>query len=363
MRYTERWFQAHTVKQVIDSLLLQLAAIQRDFEDFDQPANRPNDTAKLAWAVAAFTGLALVLLVGAVVGSGGGWQRLTPQKLLSLVGMIGTVAGGAGWMTYLFSGTTAKKRHERDQAIFELVQRKESLRPGHYAPLSENVGTFPWLATELDLLAHCNYFGNHNGLPFVALEYTYVVDTLLSRLDSSIGKLAAKVMSHVEHQQVRRQEAEVILFLEPIENLPDVFFSAKKEPQRWYFQEMLARTGVEPDGVASRDRWLACSEADRSKDIYHCLAPITKSHPTAFVQVLGGYCAVITKSWTWNRPADMPRSVEEIERNLEMAVAVYSALQETHATVSPQRVQNSAHQQTTQQAEGIGSPADFSVAD
>ncbi|MCA9067292.1 MAG: hypothetical protein KDA84_00105, partial [Planctomycetaceae bacterium] len=285
MRYIDRWFHAYAVKQAIDSLLTQLAAIQRDFDDFEEPATRPNDTSKIVWFVVGFVGLAMLLLLGALISSAP--RSPNPRGLVMSVGLITLLVGGVGWITYVFCRSSAKQRQEREQAIFELTKQNETLLPGHYSQLGENAGTFPWLATEHDLLAHCNYFGNHKGIPFVALEYTYVVDTLLSRLDSSVGKLAAKVMSHVEHEQIRRQQAEVIIFLEPLDHLPDVFFSSKKEPQRWYFQEMLAQTGVDPDGVASRDRWLACSEADRSKEIYHSLAPVTETHPTAFVQVLG----------------------------------------------------------------------------
>lgn len=363
MRYVDRWFHAHTIKQAIDSLLTQVAAIQRDLEDFDQPVQRPNDTSKIVWLVVGGLGLSMVLLVGGLLASGKRNQNPNPRGMVMTISMLGLFIGGAGWMTYVFCRGSAQQRQKRENAIFELTRRNESLRPGHYGQLPDNIGTFPWLATEHDLLAHCNYFGNHKGFPFVALEYSYLVDTLLSRLDSSLGKLAATVMSHVEHQKILRMQAEVIIFLEPVDQLPDVFFSAKKEPQRWYFQEMLARSGVEPDGVASKDRWLACSEADRSKEIYHCLDPLTKSHPTAFVEILGGYCAVVTKTWIWNRPADAPHKVEELEQNLEMATSVYSALQGLHSEKSQQRANNPAEQRPSKQGDAVGSPSDFSVAE
>ena len=316
------------VGEAVESIEAQLAEIGA------RPKAQPTDWAAKAadvhrWTkIAIFAGLVLIPIPFAI-----NFLRKMSEPGFEVTGAtIGRFAAGimlvGGFIYYVFGrkhGLKIERIGLRDTALRELASRIRSLRCGDFSKITgESVGTLPWLATELDYVVECDLYGSYRGHQLALLRCTYVVDTSLTGLETSVGKIAAKVMSHVQHEAVRRQQLEAVVFFEATEALPDVFAAARKQPLVWYFKRAFQAFGLEV--TTSDSYWLSSSDAACARKFLDSRAGrLLATRPNAMLQVLGGHIAVIPHTWDFHRP-EMATDADEIRQNLDWACDLYEAL-------------------------------------
>ena len=341
-----RWIDNADIYHGISSLQGELEEMASTEQVTDSIPPKADDTPKLVFGLVALVLLALLALVVllAVFGKRDPEHQLTLRSyaVLGLI-FVGLPLGTYIWAKF-FYGVRAQKLKDRDQAFRQLAEKYETLQFGGFTKITgDSVGRVPWLATELDVVVECDAHGSCQGLPLAVLECTFVVDMTLSNLEATVGKLGATVMSHVQHEHVRRRMMEAYVFFEPINNLPDIYWAKQKQALNWYFKKYVG--GVEP--VRRKPDWLMTSDENQC---LQALSPkvqeLFAAKPDCVVQVLGGYVSLIPQTWDWNRPVDMPCQFAEIDANLRWACDLYKALRststDTHANPAVQALPNVA---------------------
>lgn len=324
-----RWFDESQAAAAVESLESELARIGDRRGDEGNAAPK-HDPQKLALGVGAIClGMLLLLVVGlALFGKRDPNHQLDARGIVSLTLIFVVLPVGLYFGTKHFYGVKAKRSQERLEALKRLAARSPALAEGRGARITgESVGRIPWLASELDTVVECDLHGVYRGRRLALLECTYVVDMTLTALESSYGGVAAKVMSHVDHEHVHRRSLAAVVFLDPIESLPDVFWAGRKQPLNWYFKRQLQQNSV--DGAAPSvegGRWVVSSDPAQWRRSVQGCAPLLQARPEAIVEALGGYVVVIPQTWNCNFPTEMPNDEATIEADLAWACDVYEAL-------------------------------------
>lgn len=323
----ERWFSEAAVEDAVGSLHAEVAKI-RQLADDAGPA-RPDNSIRLAAGVLAIVlgGLALLVAVLVLFGKRDPNHQLDARSYIMLAAIFILLPGGLFVWAKFFYGKKEERRKQRDDALRQLVRGNPTLTFANGEKITgRSVGAVPWLASEIDKVVECDLHGSYRGHALTLLQCTYVVDMTLSAIEGSLGglgKLGATIMSHVEHGHIHRCTLEAVVFFEPIPELPDLFWAARKQPLNWYFKRHIGN--IHP--LDGQPAWLV------SSDPRLCLMAISPKveqllalKPEAIVQVLGGCLVVIPQTWLANRPVAMPNQLDEIEKNLNWACDLCEAL-------------------------------------
>lgn len=326
-----RWFDEAQVAEAVASLEGETERIRRASADELPPPMRPDDSQKLAWGVVALVlGMLLILVVLLTLfGKRDPNHQIDARGYITLGLIFVGLPTGLFFGTKYFWGVRTKLLRERDGALQALAARVPSLKHGRMAKITgPSAGAIPWLASEIDVVVECDLCGEFRGHRLAMLQCTYVVDTTLTALESSLGGVAASVMSHVQHEHVHRRSLTAVVFFDPVPSLPDAFSAAKKQPLNWYFKRQLLKNGEEaPTPLADAARWIVASDAEAGRQLIQApTAAHFQAAPEALLQVLGGYVVAIPALWLANHPTEMPCTDSAIEQNLNWACEVYESL-------------------------------------
>lgn len=323
-----RWFSADEVQEAVGSLKLEIGEINDAIQSGQIDAPVPDDTQRLVWGMTFLIGglgsLAILILTVVLL------QQPNAKLNLGAGVFIGCLIFGIPLATYVLSdlyyGTRAKKRKERRETLARLAEELTNLRDGYSLPIQgPSVGLVPWLATELDLEEVCDLYGRIEDYPIAVVRCEFVVDMTLSRLEGALGSFAAGIMRRVEHEHVHRRELEAIIFLKPIESLPDLYVASKNQPLNWYFKKQFERA---PEPATSRALWALCSQASRSSEVLSPrLLRLLSKYKDPILQVIGGHVIFIPQTWDANSPKEMPSNFETVEQNLWTGCDIYDALE------------------------------------
>jgi fluoride ion exporter CrcB/FEX len=320
------WFEDGAMTHAVQSLEEQATKAAQT----DAPLPAPDDTMRTQWIVVAIVAMMLLGLLAflGVRAARRGDLQLTRGTMARGAAIVVVLLGGGVIATRIYHVAPRTRGGKRDEALKQLTERTAGLRQTHFAAIAgPSVGTIPWLPTEIDVVVNCNLTGSYDNHPLAVLECTHVVDVTLGKIEATMGRLAAKIMSHVEHEGVQRRSAEAMVFYEPLAAVPDLYLAPMDEPTHWYFQKLLPRGGAPIRLSSGKEYWLASSSADGVCALTPAIERALSAHPGGVVvQVMSGYCSVIPKTWHYLRPGDMPNTPEQIEADLKLACTLYDAL-------------------------------------
>jgi hypothetical protein len=249
------------------------------------------------------------------------------------------VAGGAAGTFYL-CGNNNRLRAARDEAFEAICQRYTGLRPARHTEIvGDSVGTIPWFMSEEWIHAYGMACGEYQGQQIAIVECTHVVDPILATTDSKWMQGLSGLVSK-KHQRLHLRAMEATVFVRPLENVSDLVFVPQTDPSRAYYKRALSNQPCDlshvfklPHGLRNK-YWMAAAAPQECEGLFATQLPaLLNKRKWCIVQVVGGYCAVLTSHWHGNQPWQAPKTEAAIAENLDFAHSVYQQLQQFDAAV------------------------------
>ena len=192
-----------------------------------------------------------------------------------------------------------------------------------------HVGTIPWFETEEWKHAFGMLGGRLPTTDFFILDCDQIVDPVLASSDSKLLQGAAHFVSN-KHQRLYRSEMEAVVFSARLEHVPDLVIVPQRDPNRAYFKRTLRGQPCDlaehynlPRSLRNK-YWIGSASPESGVAVLNDeLQSLLSARDWCIVQVIGGYCVVMTAHWHGNRPAKAPKTETEIANNIEFAVQVF----------------------------------------
>jgi hypothetical protein len=326
-----RWFEPPSIQTAVSSMLRKFGSVPRS-----QSENVQRDRGRLQkkYTMIAAGGAVVFLIV--VIGVLSFFAPQPKEKqanygglaLLSLV-----VVAGAGAAAYFTCGNNNRIRAERDGAFEQLCRRHPGLRPARRTEIEgPGVGTVPWFHSEEWIHTYGLASGEYEGVRLIAVECTHVVDPILVTTDSRFVQGLAGLASS-RHKRLFLRAMDATIFVEPLPNVSDLLFVPRMDPSRAYYKQALEKQDCDLADVYKLPRalrrkyWMAAAEPEECGGLFATELPaLLASRKWCIVQVVGGYCVVLTSQWHGNYPRRAPHTAEAIADDLAFAHAVYRQL-------------------------------------
>lgn len=330
-----RWFdpreQENTARDLAGSCLSATPL------DLDEIRRAQQQKRIIATVLAALVIPVFFIVMIVILSLGQGAPKVNPVAKYTRITLfcLGLTSGVAG-VTWVCTGSTYREREKRAVSLAQLLQGKPNLKFLGRAELPKRLaGTLPWFESEEDEVHGLVGLaaGSLEDLQVCLVEGYQSLDPIMAMTDSHLLK-AATYLVRKRQQALYRNELEALVLLEQLKHVPDLLVIRKKDPNRGYYVRALGdqleyvADQYLPAGLRGNYRVASSDTGKAVRFLTPELERLVKALPTGIVQVVGGYCSVVTAQWHGSRPGEAPRDPATLEQNWKVAAAICRALRD-----------------------------------
>lgn len=328
-----RWFGPEAVDSAISSLERHSrdpvgeSSVTPDQENTERAQN----VTLAAGGIVAFI-LVLVLVLGTFAEREDPDWEPTPRTFL-LPAFLVLGAGGVAWSMTVQS---QKRRRGSSRAFAEVASRDNQLvAVGGRRLVGSDLGVVPWFDTEEHVsdeqMNVCiNLAGMYRQHDLSYVECTHVVDPMsgLPSLSRTLGSFAVSRM-----KRLALRGMDTAIFLERLTDLPDLLVVPNSDPTAGQYLAVLgngahelAKAGNIPQQI-DRKYWIATTESNWLGRLFSDrLTSLLSGRDWCMIQVIGGYCVVMTRWLRKSVFSHASRKERHITADLDFAAAVFDEL-------------------------------------